>query len=79
MPRKTYSVPSVTTSAGTRAAAIRPPLIAPQTAPSRVATRSAIGIGMPGAATNRLPVANAARPSTEPTDRSTLRVMITTA
>ena len=35
-------------------------------------------IGMPGWSTNRLPVRYAVRPSVEPTERSTLRVMITT-
>jgi hypothetical protein len=36
-------------------------------------------IGMPGTFANNEPVPNATRPRIEPTERSTLRVMITSA
>ena len=41
--------------------------------------RNTTTIGMPGWSTKSVPVRYAVRPSMEPTDRSTLRVMITTA
>jgi hypothetical protein len=67
------------TRAGTRAAAIKPPLTAPSTAPSAMPMSSTNGIGSPGNATSTEPVAKADSPRMEPTDRSTLRVMTTMA
>src|SRR5690606_14439992 len=72
-----YRVPSVTTSAGTRAAATSPPLITPHTAPSATPAAKATRIGVSGPARNSLPVAKAVSPRMEPTDRSTLRVTMT--
>ena len=76
-PRKTYSVPSVTTSAGTWPKVTRTPLSAPQAAPSSIPRTITTGIGRLWCDDSRSPAMNAASPSTEPTDRSTLRVMIT--
>ena len=59
------------------------PTIRPFTSPSRPPTTSPAAntamIGMSGIAMNSLPVMYAVSPRTDPTERSTLRVMITTA
>ena len=76
-PRKAYSVPSVTTSAGTWPNVTRTPFSAPHAAPSSIPRTITTGIGRLWCDDSRSPAMNAASPSTEPTDRSTLRVMIT--
>ena len=74
-----YSVPRVITSAGTRPKATRAPLTRPSSPPTSRPIATTATIGMPGRSMNSRPVRYAVRPSTEPTDRSTLRVMMTTA
>src|SRR6185503_17892250 len=67
----------VTTSAGTWPNVTRTPFSAPQAAPSSIPRTITTGIGRLWCDDSRSPAMNAASPSTEPTDRSTLRVMIT--
>ena len=76
-PRNAYSVPSVTTSAGTWPQVVSTPLSRPQAPPSAIPSTNTITSGVPGLLDSRSPAMNALSPTTEPTDRSTLRVMIT--
>src|SRR3954469_14643997 len=70
-------MPSVTTSAGTWPQVVRKPLSSPQAAPIAIDRRNTSGSAMPGCWESRSPARKAVSPTTEPTDRSTLRVMIT--
>src|SRR4051812_16737867 len=76
-PRNMYSVPSVTTSAGTLPQVTSTPLKSPQAAPSSMPARKTSGSGRPWCLESRSPAKYALRPSTEPTERSTLRVTST--
>src|SRR3954447_15288418 len=76
-PRNMYSVPSVTTSAGTLPQVTSTPLNSPQAAPSSMPARKTSGSGRPWCLESRSPAKYALRPSTEPTERSTLRVIST--
>ena len=62
---------------GTLATATRIPLIAPSTAPTPTANAIAMGAANPLWSASSSAVRNAATPTVEPTDRSMLRVMIT--
>jgi hypothetical protein len=57
MPRKAYSVPSVTTSEGTLATATMTPFSRPHSAPTTTPASTASGTGVPGAVTSSVPVA----------------------
>ena len=57
MPRKAYSVPSVTTSDGTLPNRTSTPLTSPHTAPKPSPTSSASTTGVPGAACSSEPTA----------------------
>ena len=75
-PRTMYSIASVTTRLGTRATVVISPLTAPMAAPSATAITNPDHTGMCWCR-NRLPTTKAHKPSTDPTDRSTLRVTMT--
>ena len=53
------------------------PLSSPQAAPSAIPSTNTSGSAMPGWLESRSPAKNALSPRTEPTERSTLRVMST--
>src|SRR5665647_1945250 len=67
------------TNEGTLPHPTRTPLISPSKAPTRSPATPTTMMLMPGWSMNRRPVRYAVSPRTDPTDRSTLRVMITTA
>src|SRR5260370_37538604 len=71
------SVPSVTTVAGTRPNAMSKPLRAPRSAPRAHPNRNTKTRLMVGCSLSRSAVVNAERPRIEPTERSTLRVRMT--
>ncbi len=72
-------MPSVITIAGTLAKATSAPFTNPRRAPKITAAITTIGIGIPGTSMKSRPVRKAVSPMTEPTERSTLRVMMTIA
>ena len=67
----------MTTRLGTRATTVTRPLIAPTVAPMAMPSRKPSSTGMCGWFLNVMPTTYADRPTTDPTDRSTLRVTMT--
>src|SRR3954454_17797903 len=76
MPRITYSMPRVTTRLGTRSTVTIRPFATPAATPTSVPMTKPDHTGM-WWYLKRSPTMYADSPRTEPTDRSTLRVMIT--
>ena len=77
--RKIESVPRVTMIEGTRPYATSTPLTTPSSAPTPMANARATGAGRSGLSASSSAVRYAATPNVAPTDRSMLRVMMTSA